>query len=969
MFAGIGFLSPMLLFCLLALPAIWWLLRATPPAPNSVDFPATRLLQGLKSKDTETAKTPWWLTLLRMLAAALVIFALADPVLNPQRSALEGNGPVAIIVDNGWGAAKDWDARMQTVQGLISQAERNNRPLTVLTTAGRPAKDDTKPSSAKGVRERMAALEPAPHASDRTAALNRLIKAQPDLSATALVWVSDPLDYGQATDFKTKLSSIDVASLRVVTPPADATPLGVRRAPSNDGTLKAEIVRTGGANTAFLVSAKNTKGETLATATGSLSASITNQKTTVTFELPLELRNQVTQITIDREASAGAVHLLDASSRWNRIGLFDGSSQEQAQPLLAPLYYIDRALRPFGELVRTNAATINDALNQLLEQKTSTIILADIGNITGEADERLQKFIAAGGVLVRFAGPRLEKANDQLLPAPLRFGGRTLGGALSWSTPQTLAPFDEASIFSGLAVPSDVRIRRQVLVDPARLSPDTQVWARLSDGTPLVTAQKRSNGWLILFHVTGNSDWSNLPLSGLFVDMLRRLSTLSSFDPTSAASLTSRTSVPTTSANPTNPDIESTRVLTPVLTVSGFGLLGAVPAGTKSVSISAMANSTPSADHPPGFYGPADSPRAFNLITGKTELAPIGDMPSVATIVPMAAGAETLLKPWLLFFAISILFADIIATMLLRGLRFPTRPQPAAAALALFGLVTILWALASPTTTAAQNSATPRAPATSPPAKTDQDLAHELDVASRTRLAYVITGDQQLDNASRAGLAGLTRMLIARTAVEPAEPIGVRIATDELAFFPVLYWPIPNNVDTLSDTTLSRIDAYMKRGGMIIFDTRDANTQIDGLPQASGPTPLQKLLGKLDIPRLEPVPPKHVLARSFYLLSSFPGRYDNGKLWVEARSSTEGGSVGRARRADGVSSILITGNDFARAWALDADNRPIYPVVPGGEVQRELAFRVGVNIVMYALTGNYKADQVHVPALLERLGQ
>ena len=73
-------------------------------------------------------------------------------------------------------------------------------------------------------------------------------------------------------------------------------------------------------------------------------------------------------------------------------------------------------------------------------------------------------------------------------------------------------------------------------------------------------------------------------------------------------------------------------------------------------------------------------------------------------------------------------------------------------------------------------------------------------------------------------------------------------------------------------------------------------------------------------------------------------------------------------RALGRRSILITSNDLAAAWALDDRNQPLYPVVPGGERQREMAFRTGVNIVMYALSGNYKADLVHMPALLERLG-
>ncbi len=130
--------------------------------------------------------------------------------------------------------------------------------------------------------------------------------------------------------------------------------------------------------------------------------------------------------------------------------------------------------------------------------------------------------------------------------------------------------------------------------------------------------------------------------------------------------------------------------------------------------------------------------------------------------------------------------------------------------------------------------------------------------------------------------------------------------------------------------------------------------------KADGTCALQRLLGSLDVPRLEPVPEDHVLTKSFYLLRTFPGRWDNGRSgWKQAPGSDGDGR--KARRADGVTSIMITSNDFASAWALDASGRPLYPVVPGGEDQREMALRTGINIVMHALTGNYKADQVHVP--------
>src|SRR5262249_37148219 len=138
----------------------------------------------------------------------------------------------------------------------------------------------------------------------------------------------------------------------------------------------------------------------------------------------------------------------------------------------------------------------------------------------------LAEWVKKGGVLVRFAGPRLETGGDDMLPVALRLGGRSLGGALSWSSPQPLAPFCDDSLFAGLPVPPGVLVSRQVLADPAALPPDVKVWARLKDGTPLVTAARRGDGQVIFFHVTANSDWSNLPLSGLFVEMLRRITSL-----------------------------------------------------------------------------------------------------------------------------------------------------------------------------------------------------------------------------------------------------------------------------------------------------------------------------------------------------------------------------------------------------------------------------------------------------------
>jgi hypothetical protein len=262
----------------------------------------------------------------------------------------------------------------------------------------------------------------------------------------------------------------------------------------------------------------------------------------------------------------------------------------------------------------------------------------------------------------------------------------------------------------------------------------------------------------------------------------------------------------------------------------------------------------------------------------------------------------------------------------------------------------------------------PLSPAPDPAA---DDFAQK--VTTETRLAYIVTGDAEVDNISKAGLQGLTLFLARATALEAGEPIGLDPARDELSFFPLIYWPIVPGAPRPTPATLTRIDSYMKQGGTVLFDTRDAVTAPPG-PGGESRTPgmlaLRDILAVLDIPELEPVPRDHVLTKTFYLLKDFPGRYMSGQLWVEALAPAREDEAERpARGGDGVSSIIITSNDLAGAWADRPDGQPMLPLVPDEPRQREFAKRAGVNIVMYTLTGNYKADQVHIPALLERLGQ
>ncbi len=963
---ALAFLNPWLLAAVAALPIIYWLLRTVPPRPHQVAFPPTRILVGLENREKTPAKTPWWLLLIRLLAALLVILALAEPILNPSReTAIGGQGPLVLVADNGWAAAPRWGERMGMLDGFISEAESRNRPVVILATASAAKTPTVRIESPSDARSTAAALVPWPFAPDRLAAAAALEAALAGgaREGVGIVWLTDGIDHrGKARDFLGKLQEIaGEGSVAVVDDAPGTEPLGLMAGLGGGGKLDATVLRAQGPAREATLHALSARGQRLGEATAKFGPGATNA--TASFDMPLELRNQVTRVEIAGERSAGAVSLLDARSQWRRVGLLSGESREQAQPLLAPLYYIQRALAPFADLIQPKDSNLAAGINAVLEQNASMLVLADIGTLSGEAAKRVTGWVAKGGLLVRFAGPRLEKGGDDLMPVPLRIGGRTLGGALSWSTPQPLAPFDGKSPFAGLDVPADVTVSRQVLADPARIGPEVEVWARLKDGTPLVTAARRGQGRVVVFHVTANSDWSSLPMSGLFVEMLRRTMAL-------AGSVAGGAAAETNSGEGAAA-AEQGELLPPMQTLDGFGTIKPPPPSAQPVASAKLDGMEPSLDHPPGYYGTSGSPRALNTIGPKSTLAPLPALPAGVERRGYASEAAVPLKSWLLAAALALLFIDIVAVLLLQmgGLIFARLRPRGGVALLMFAIAGV--AFLAHGEAGAQERALPRPP---PLGEGELDsLARRA--TSKVTFGYVVTGNPDADQTSRLGLEGLNKVLALRTAVEPGEPMAVDIEKDEIAFFPVLYWPVLPNAQALEEAAVAKIDAYMKQGGMIIFDTRDYGQGVpSGFAQpGEDNTALQRLLGRLDLPRLEPVPENHVITKSFYLLRFFPGRWDGGQLWVEAtgEGEEETGEEGsrQARKADGVTSILVTSNDFAAAWALDDRGTPLYPVVPGGEMQREMSFRTGVNIVMHALTGNYKADQVHVPHLLERLGQ
>ncbi|MBB3712701.1 hypothetical protein FHS00_002296 [Limimaricola variabilis] len=921
----VGFLSPWLLAGLVLLPVLWLILRAVPPAPLRRRFPGVALLLGLDDRENQSDRTPWWLLLLRILAVAAAIIGFAGPVLNPAERPAPGSGPLLVVADGTWADARDWPVRIERIEALLSEARRAGRPAAVTVLTDLP--DEIRFDPAEAVLGTLPGLAPKPWELDPQA-----LSAWSDglEGRFETVWLSDGLAREGREDLLAALESH--GEVRVIQTPRRILAL---RPPVLDGAeIALEAVRTptGGAAQADVAAhGLDPAGVERRLATATLDFAPGEAVARAALSLPPELRNRVTRFEIETARSAAAVALTDDALRRREVGLVESRAAREAGALLSPLHYLRVALAPQADLVSGDLAT-------LIPANPDVIVLADAGSLPPAEAEALQDWVDAGGLLLRFAGPRLAASDagragdDPLMPVRLRAGGRSVGGTMSWGEPKTIAPFDTDSPFHGLAVPGDVTVRAQVVAQPG---PElaARVIAQLSDGTPLVTRKEQGDGQVVLFHVTANAEWSSLPLSGLFVSMLERLAISARTEADAAADLAG------TSWQPAE-------------LLDAQGRLTATDTRA-AVAGEDLARGELGPELPPGLYEGEAGRFALNVTRADTTLAP-ARWPARIAVEGLDRPAERPLGGALLALAVALMALDTLASLAVGGrLRR--------------GVALLLLALLLPPVSEAQAQA-------GVPAEARMDPGVEAFAQAATGsvvLGHVLSGDPQVDEIARAGLEGLGRTLWQRTSVEPAAPMAVDPETDELAFFPLLYWPVTAETPIPSGAAYDKLNAYLRGGGMIVFDTRDAGIAGLGTTTPEGRR-LQAIARPLDIPPLSPVPEDHVLTRTFYLLQDFPGRHQGRAVWVEAAPDEEPTPGMPFRNLnDNVTPVVIGGNDWASAWAMDEIGMPLYPVGRGmaGERQREMAFRFGVNLVMHVLTGNYKSDQVHVPALLERLGQ
>ncbi|MBM3602370.1 MAG: DUF4159 domain-containing protein [Alphaproteobacteria bacterium] len=986
-----SFHQPIWLLPLLLLPVLWWWLRQRDRQPIKVIFPATRLLQPFANL-LPRARPPLWRRMLQLLLLANIFLALAQPFW-PSRHPPIANQPTLLILNNNWLAGQHWQAMQQAAITLLDQLP-DDQPIYVTSTTSLAAlwpSLDGQPMAVDQAKAMVRRWQPASWPIE--AGFGDSLIAQPWWHRLGQVWwLTSPM---QDLASKSTLSKLEAAlpmggRLRplvvgqqqaVIT---GLSPLAPLPAPDDGGAQPNTPAESDG----WLVQLNSSGGKQpqllqLLDEDGQL---VAQQAVTLlggAQTMPLLVASpqlaKATQLRLLGQRHPGAVWLLPMGTGGGGIGLIgDAGSLQSRPPLSQAAHYLTQALRPS----MASMAGVNALLNGVDSGASSPAMLLwpEDQLLSGAERSALSAWVNRGGVLLRLgvSGNAHDRASvvgddsgqvtsvngvidDPLLPVRLLAEPRRFGGLLSPQVQQRV----QAAANSPVAdlPPHDLAIQQAWLSLPD-VNQSSQIWLQLSDGSPLLSARPMGQGWLLLLHVPATPNWSDLPLSALLPQLLQRLASFAIQNPAIRGQIgIAKAMMPISHDQPAIPDpgldaglsadkaMPATAGLKPWRQLDGYGRLVPAPVSSQPLPIGAHEakaeqSTTVSFAHPPGYYGVAGSARPLNpdwLAAGL----------ETVTAESWQSVPETPLTRYSLLMALGLLLLLAISDALVGVLRAQTyadelgkngagykttkRPPLLAGARQFWqrmrgggrgfglGLMVVVGLLAK---------ATPL-------------LAQPAGFAEPASLAFITGSDARTNRLCENGLSELSAVMGMRTSLTLGAPIGLDLTKPEvqavMGRYPMVYWLVPTNDAAVTPALLQGLRRYIALGGLLVMDVGQ---------RGSSPLP-SSWADAMALPPLSVMPADHVLTRSFYLLRQLDGQPGLGDPLLLARPMA----------GMEVAPVMVARRQWALAWSEAALSSP------QDKDAGEMALRSGINLVLYAFTGQYKADQVHMPTILQRLGQ
>jgi len=886
---------------LLALPLVFFIVKLFPPTPKKFFFSSFFLINKIEKVSVTKKKFPLWLIIFRIILITLIILFFCKPYLNisENKNSTETVKNYIIVADIGWSISKEWDKFKNIVNAISIEAEKQNKKIIFYHSN---SKNYNKPKvfeTTQSINQYLNKINPVPWQFENSN-FKEIIKQNNNFENNKTFFIYSKFD---RKNYNEQIKDLDFiykkVKNKILIDPVESI-IYLKNVSISKESVIFEVSRHAQSKipTEFSVRITSINNQIVFK-----KKFVLEQNQTIFYfneKFPLKVLNQIHKIEIVEQNHAGAKYYFDDYSKKKKIGLYTENTQYRENFLLSPLYYLEKSLE------KDNILKVGN-LDQLIKFDCSVIIIPDKGKIPKKDHLKLNNWLTKGGTIIRFASTKLANNSISFLPASnLLMAVRNLGGPLIMEEALKISPFKKTSIFHGLPVPKDITFKKQLIIDSN--NNNLLIAASLSDNTPLVSLGNIEKGKVFLFHITANNDWSNLPLSSLFSEMLQRIILLSEKKIT-----------------------KSVKSLSLTKEINGYGNLNNTLKNSILKDAALLKKITPSENYLPGIYENNELTVALNLSDKIVDKNFKNSFDKNYEILTNFKKQILDLRPILIKIILFMFIIDMLISMILKSnFNFISSFYKNKNLLSLFFLLMFFL---------------------------NSNVIYSENFSKDTFLAYVKTNDKKLNAISNSGLNTIKNLLKTRTSISPVAIIEIDIIKDPLYSIPFLYWPLPEDLIELDVKTITKIKNYLANGGMILFDVIGFSRESFNLDNNKFKS-IKDFLSSIEAADLTPIPKNHTLTKSFYLLKKFPGRWDNKNLLVE-NSSLE--------LNDGVNSVILGFNDWASAWALDSNNDPLFSVVPGGERQREASYRFGINITMYALTGNYKSDQIHYKSILNRL--
>ncbi len=880
------------------MPIIFFIIKYYPPRPAEKNFSSLYLFTDITIKKNTKSKFPLWLLIFRLILCFLIILFFSDPYLTKGSDKKSNFKNYTIISDNNWSISNNWQYYKSIIKEIVLEAESNNKEvhfyLSTLSEKLTPTIFNTYNEAIDFINNNP----PSPIQTSRKN-INEILKKNNFFKSSKTFFIFSNFDSATEESQKETLNIIkeNNPSIEIINPVKKIT--FFEKVVINHESFELKVSRKGiYTDNSFSIQAIGKNKRILFEKKFYFEDASNEYK--VLESLPAATINQIFKIKILDENHAGAYFYLDDFKKRVSVGIFSENNSALEKPLLSSTYYLKKSL---GKSHSISVASIK----KLLDNQKSIIFLPSYSKLIKSDHRKLEEWVKAGGVLVRFSDKSLVSKRSLYFDQKLYYQSvRNIAKDFSLNAKLNINAFKDNTILSNLEIPLDLQFKKQLIIDS--FESDVTTLASLEDQSPLITMKNIGSGKVILFHVTSNNEWSNLPLSSLFSDIISRLLLIPKFK-----------------VNSNNQE------MTMKQKINSFGELIDPLKNYSFVNQSKSSINYPSIQVPVGIYENENLSIALNLAGNLNTESFYGEVNENILIKNSYEKSVFKLKNLILITLFIMFLIDMIINLMLKKNFLFKKAFKKSSIIALFLLFFIV--------------------------TFNINNLQANENYNKIFLAYVKTEDALLNQIAFKGLESLRKYLIERTSVNPKGVKEVDILRDKIFYFPLLYWQVVEEIPDFNEEIINKINNYLVSGGIIIFDLVNlSNTSIS--LEESRLNELKVLFSELGVNNLKQIDSNHTLVKSYYLLDTFPGRFDRKVLLIDTDNLDN---------KDGVSSVIVGLNHWVGAWAKDKNNYPLYQAVPGGERQREISFRFGINLIMYALTGNYKSDQIHNKSILQRL--